>query len=83
MTERAAGGRRPPKAARRFGYGVAGTIDLVFPFDFGDTSFDWPLVTRVLLALAVLGSIAGLVANAVSLGGALRGPELDPVRRRH
>jgi len=44
----------------------------VFPLDFGDASFDWPLLTRVLLALGVIGSLAGFTAQAVALAGAHR-----------
>jgi hypothetical protein len=43
----------------------------VFPLDFGDASFDWTLLARVLLALGVIGSIAGFAAQAVALAGAL------------
>jgi len=44
----------------------------VFPFDFGEASFNWPLLTRVLLALGVIGSLAGFAAQAVALAGARR-----------
>jgi hypothetical protein len=44
----------------------------VFPLDFGDASFDWPLLARVLLILGVIGSLAGFAAQAVALVGTLR-----------
>lgn len=44
----------------------------VFPLDFGDAAFDWPLLARVLLVLGVLGSLAGFTAQTVTLAGALR-----------
>ncbi len=37
----------------------------VFPFDFGDTSFDWALVFRVLLGVAIFGSAVGILAALV------------------
>lgn len=42
----------------------------VFPFDLGDSGF-WPVVFRVLLWVAIVGSIIGLIANVVALGRAL------------
>lgn len=33
----------------------------VFPFDFGDSSFDWPLVVRILLGLGIVGSVIGIL----------------------
>jgi hypothetical protein len=41
----------------------------VFPFDFGSSSV-WPTFARVLLVLAIVGSVAGLVVNSVTLAGA-------------
>ena len=38
----------------------------VFPFDFGDSDF-WPVVFRVLLWVAIVGSVIGIIANAVTL----------------
>jgi hypothetical protein len=43
----------------------------VFPFDFGDSSFDWALLVRVLLGVALLGSVVGIV---VALRRLLRVP---------
>ncbi|MEU4424765.1 hypothetical protein AB0F81_29445 [Actinoplanes sp. NPDC024001] len=62
-----------------------GTLSLirmwqVFPFDFGGTSFDWPLATRVFLAVCIVGSIAGFAVQAVALVGALR-EDSDRTRR--
>ena len=38
----------------------------VFPFDFGDSSFDWPLAVHILLGVAVVGSVIGIAAGLVS-----------------
>jgi hypothetical protein len=46
----------------------------VFPFEFGGTSFDWALVARVLIALGLIGSVAGFAVQAVALTGARRDP---------
>ncbi|WP_199433771.1 hypothetical protein [Qaidamihabitans albus] len=39
----------------------------LFPFDFGGSSFDWPMVVRVVLIVAIAGSAIGIVAGVVSL----------------
>lgn len=51
------------------GIGVAAMVALwrVFPFDFGETTIDWVLVTRVLLAIGIAGGAIGVVANLVTL----------------
>ncbi|MEV0895358.1 hypothetical protein [Actinoplanes sp. NPDC049802] len=51
------------------GLGMAVLIRLwrVFPFDFGDTSLDWELVTRILLGLGLAGSAIALIVNTVQL----------------
>lgn len=51
------------------GVGLAALMSIwqVFPFDFGDQSFDWAIVFRVLLVVAMLGSAIGIVARVVSL----------------
>lgn len=38
----------------------------VFPFDFADGSFDWALVVRILLLVAVVGSVIGVVAALIT-----------------
>jgi len=38
----------------------------VFPFDFGDGSFDWSLVAHLGLGIAVVGSAIGVVAAFAS-----------------
>ena len=43
----------------------------VFPFDFGDGSFDWTPVTRVLLGVGIIGSAIGIGVATVSLGKGL------------
>ena len=39
----------------------------VFPFDFGDASFDWALLMRILLGIAFFGSIAAMIVQSVVL----------------
>lgn len=39
----------------------------VFPFDFDRDGFRWDLATRVVLIVAIVGSIIGLVVGAVRL----------------
>ena len=48
--------------------GLAAVIRMmqVFPFDFGDSDV-WPVVFRVLLWVALVGSIIGIVANLVTM----------------
>jgi hypothetical protein len=43
----------------------------VFPFDFGAYSFDWGLLTRFVLAIAIAGSLIGVIAGSVNLLRAL------------
>jgi len=50
----------------------------VFPFDFGDYSFDWALVARIVLVVGIIGTVIGLVANTISLLRAR--PDRDPAR---
>lgn len=38
----------------------------VFPFDFAGSTFDWTLVVRILLGVAIVGSVIGIVAGLVS-----------------
>lgn len=48
--------------------GVAAMLRVwqVFPFDFGDSSFDWALLLRVLLVVGIVGSMIGIVVNVVA-----------------
>ena len=39
----------------------------VWPFDFSAYSFNWDALTRVLLWIAVVGSIAGMIASVVQV----------------
>lgn len=43
----------------------------VFPFDFSSSSFDWALLTRILLGVGIVGSAIGIIAAFVSLVKAL------------
>jgi hypothetical protein len=49
------------------GVAVLARIWQVFPFEFGDTSYDWALLVRVLLVVGVAGAAIGVVVHAVSL----------------
>jgi hypothetical protein len=49
------------------GIAVLARIWQVFPFDFGDASFDWALLVRVLLVVGVAGAAIGVVVHTVSL----------------
>jgi hypothetical protein len=46
--------------------GLAAAIQLwqVFPFDFSAYSFDWALVTRTVLVVAIVGSAIGILVAA-------------------
>ncbi|HEU4512084.1 MAG TPA: hypothetical protein VFR87_03165 [Nocardioidaceae bacterium] len=39
----------------------------VFPFDFGDASFDWALLFRWVLGVGIVGSAISILVNLVSL----------------
>lgn len=52
---------------------------VVFPFDFGDSSFDWATVVHVLLAVGAVGSVVGIVVSAVTFFRTVGRP--DPVTR--
>jgi len=43
----------------------------VFPFDFGDATFDWELLTRWVLGIGIAGSVIAIVVALVSLVRAL------------
>jgi hypothetical protein len=51
----------------------------VFPFDFGDSSFDWTTAAHVLLAVGAVGSVIGIVVSAVTFFRTVGRP--DPVTR--
>ena len=38
----------------------------VFPFDFGDSSFNWQLVTRILLIIGIVGSDIGIIVAFIA-----------------
>jgi hypothetical protein len=48
--------------------GLAAAVRLlqIFPFDFGGSGF-WPVVFRVLLWVAIVGSIIGIIANLATV----------------
>ncbi|TCC06073.1 hypothetical protein [Kribbella soli] len=39
----------------------------VFPFDFGDTSFDWAMLVRIMLGIGFVGSIVAMIVQLVVL----------------
>jgi hypothetical protein len=65
---------RDPGWLKAFGDTVTTAVGLVavlriwevFPFDFGDDSFDWALVARVVLVVAIVGCVIGVVAAFVT-----------------
>ena len=51
----------------------------VFPFDFDSGGFDWPLAMRILLGIAIVGSVIGILAGLTAF---VRSVTADrPVRR--
>ncbi|WP_285248507.1 hypothetical protein [Pseudarthrobacter sp. efr-133-R2A-89] len=65
------------------GFGVAAIIRVweVFPFDFTGGWTGWPVLVRVLLVIAMVGSVFGAVAELVNLVRALAGVEPRPRKR--
>ncbi|MGS0688948.1 hypothetical protein ACVBEQ_28000, partial [Nakamurella sp. GG22] len=53
--------------------GIFATLRIwdVFPFDFGDTTVDWAMVTRVVLVVGIAGSVIAMIAAVVTLAKAL------------
>lgn len=45
----------------------------VFPFDFSAYEFDWELVTRIILIIAIVGTFAGAIAATTKLATGGRG----------
>ncbi|MFZ0625261.1 MAG: hypothetical protein WAN34_02040 [Acidimicrobiia bacterium] len=43
----------------------------IFPFDFSETAFDWSMITRAVLILALVGSAIGLLVEMFRLPGRL------------
>jgi hypothetical protein len=41
----------------------------VFPFDFSESSFDWALVTRIVMVLAMVGAGIGALTEVMKLAG--------------
>jgi predicted membrane protein len=39
----------------------------VFPFDFGESTVDWPLFVRFVLIVAIVGTVIGLVVQFLTL----------------
>lgn len=46
---------------------VLAQLWLIFPFDFGGYTVDWALVARVVLVLAMAGSVIGIIVQIVAL----------------
>ena len=51
------------------GFLAAARIWNVFPFDFGGTAVDWAFVVRIVLALAMIGSVIAVIVGIVALIG--------------
>ncbi|MDH4354249.1 MAG: hypothetical protein OEW41_09740, partial [Actinomycetota bacterium] len=45
---------------------VTWAILVVFPFDFGTHAFDWAALTRIVLVVALVGSLVAVVVNLVT-----------------
>ena len=54
---------------------VTYTVLAVFPFDFSAYQFDWEIVTRVVLILAIVGAGIGALVEAIKLVSTLSGPK--------
>jgi len=52
---------------------VLARIWQVFPFDFGDASFDWAMLVRVLLVIGIGGAAIAVMVHTVSLIRAIVG----------
>jgi hypothetical protein len=50
----------------------------VFPFDFSAYAFDWALLTRIVLWVAILGSAVAVVVWVVQLLRAIVAPASRP-----
>ncbi|MFZ5869085.1 MAG: hypothetical protein ACOYXW_00915 [Actinomycetota bacterium] len=53
----------------------------VFPLDVAGPAFDATTVVRVLLVIAIVGSVIGLVVQAVAFARAVRGHPVDEIGR--
>jgi len=53
---------------------VTYVILTVFPFDFSGYQFDWAIVARVVLILAIVGAGIGALVEAMKLVSTLSGP---------
>ena len=49
------------------GLAAMAAIWVVFPFDFDAYSFNWDLVTRLVLAVAIGGAVIGIIVQIVAL----------------
>ena len=54
---------------------VTYTVLTVFPFDFSGYQFDYEIVTRVVLILAIVGAGIGALVEAIKLVSTISGPE--------
>ncbi|WP_043499802.1 hypothetical protein [Georgenia sp. SUBG003] len=63
--------------------GVVALVRLwqVFPFDYGDATFDWELVTRWVVGVGIAGSAIAIVVALVSLVRALADVAAGPAPR--
>ncbi len=60
---------------------VTSQVFRVFPFDFSSYSFNWEFVTRLVLALAMVGAGIGVIAETVKLASREVGEEIKRERR--
>jgi hypothetical protein len=72
---------RDPAWFKALGDAVTTTVGLlamvrmwqVFPFDFGASTFDWELLTRILLGVGIVGSVIGIVVALVRFARGISG----------
>lgn len=66
-------------------FGIVATLRVweVFPFAFGNGPFDWALLVRILLVVAVVGALIGIVAQLVAFVRALMHLGGRPGTSRH
>ena len=59
------------------------TMLTVFPFDFAGHAFDWELVTRIVLVIAIVGAGIGALVEGLKLVSRLPARTIGPPRDSH
>jgi hypothetical protein len=65
------------------GFGLAALMRVwqVFPFDFSGQSFDWAVLTRWVLGVAIFGSVVGIIVQLATLVRLAGGGRVDDGHR--